>query len=188
MNQLEIVRSQIAQELPQSTLRVDRPAKPHGAWWLDADFEGHSVTVEWRPGRGFGISASEDPGYGEGPDETYADAAAATERVLDLLRRRANTKPPRETILKRLREIRRVSQQTLASSLKVTQATVSKMERRSDMYISTLRRTIAALGGELEIRARFPEGVVKISQFEDLAQEPVESSRRGIPNRLKTTL
>jgi len=36
------------------------------------------------------------------------------------------------------------------------------------MYISTLRRFIEAMGGELDIRAHFPEGDVRINQFEDL--------------------
>ena len=42
------------------------------------------------------------------------------------------------------------------------------MEKRADMYISTLRRFIEAMGGQLEIRAHFPDGDVKINQFEDL--------------------
>lgn len=49
--------------------------------------------------------------------------------------------------------------------MNINQAAVSKMERRTDMYISTLRDYIRAMGGELEIIATFPDGQVKIDNF-----------------------
>jgi transcriptional regulator with XRE-family HTH domain len=73
-----------------------------------------------------------------------------------------------ELPLQELRKARELSQEELAEALGVNQATISKLERRADMYISTLRRFVEALGGELEITARFREGTVRISQFEDL--------------------
>jgi DNA-binding XRE family transcriptional regulator len=73
-----------------------------------------------------------------------------------------------ELPLQELRHARQMSQEELARELGVNQATVSKLERRTDMYISTLRRFVEALGGELEITARFREGSVRIAQFEDL--------------------
>jgi len=60
---------------------------------------------------------------------------------------------------------RGLSQKTLAGVLHVDQASISKMERRTDMYISTLRSHIEAMGGELEIVAHFPDGIVKITNF-----------------------
>lgn len=69
--------------------------------------------------------------------------------------------------LAELREARRLTQEELAGLLGNRQAAVSKVERRADMYVSTLRRYIEALGGELEIVARFPEGEVRITQFEE---------------------
>ena len=53
-----------------------------------------------------------------------------------------------------------------AKILGVNQAAVSKLERRADMYVSTLQDFVKALGGELKISTRFPEGSVEISQFE----------------------
>ena len=50
----------------------------------------------------------------------------------------------------------------------MNQAAVSKMERRADMYVSTLQDFVRAVGGELKITARFPEGTVEISQFESV--------------------
>ena len=73
-----------------------------------------------------------------------------------------------------LRTARSMTQENLARTLGVNQAAVSKMERRADMYVSTLREFISAMGGELEITARFPEGSVRISQFEDV--QPKSSS------------
>jgi hypothetical protein len=62
--------------------------------------------------------------------------------------------------------------------LKVGQPAVAKLERRTDMYVSNLRRYIEALGGSLEITARFPEGAVSITNFGDLGndQEPGDGS------------
>jgi hypothetical protein len=52
-----------------------------------------------------------------------------------------------------------------------TRPAVSKMERRTDMYVSTLQDLIKAMGGELKITANFPEGSVEINQFAD-ARKP----------------
>lgn len=70
--------------------------------------------------------------------------------------------------LQELRKARRLSQVALAKKLKAQQATICKLERRADMYVSSLRQYIGAMGGELEIIARFPEGAVRINQFRDL--------------------
>ena len=55
-----------------------------------------------------------------------------------------------------------------ARTLKVGQPAVAKLEKRADVYVSNLRRYIAALGGTLEITARFPEGEVNITNFSDI--------------------
>ena len=70
--------------------------------------------------------------------------------------------------LEELRDALRMTQQELAQTLNVDQSAVSKLEHRTDMYVSTLQRCIAAMGGQLEIRAVFPTGTVRISQFESL--------------------
>lgn len=73
-----------------------------------------------------------------------------------------------EMPLNELRRARGLSQKMLAEHLHVKQPAIAKMEQRTDMYISTLRSHIAAMGGELEITAHFPEGTVKISNFSKL--------------------
>ncbi len=73
-----------------------------------------------------------------------------------------------EMPLHELRRARGLSQKALADVLHVRQPSIAKMERRTDMYMSTLRSHIEAMGGELEIVARFPEGTVKIENFAGL--------------------
>jgi transcriptional regulator with XRE-family HTH domain len=69
--------------------------------------------------------------------------------------------------LDELRTAREFTQAELSQVLKVDQGSISKLERRTDMYIGTLRRYIEAMGGSLQIRAVFPDGEVLIKQFED---------------------
>jgi transcriptional regulator with XRE-family HTH domain len=73
-----------------------------------------------------------------------------------------------EMALDELRTALDLTQEQLAEVLHVRQAAISKVERRSDMFISTLRKIIEAMGGELEIRAILPGGIVRISQFGEL--------------------
>lgn len=75
-----------------------------------------------------------------------------------------------EMTLRDLRKAREYSQQAVGEKLHVNQSEVSKIERRTDMYLSTLRDYIESLGGELDIVARFPDRPpVRINQFETLA-------------------
>jgi DNA-binding XRE family transcriptional regulator len=80
--------------------------------------------------------------------------------------------------LNQLREARSLTQANLASILGINQGSVSKMEKRTDMYVSTLRSFIQAMGGQLQIKAVFPEGEVQIEQFENVAVPPADSKPR----------
>ena len=73
-----------------------------------------------------------------------------------------------EMPLQDLRQAKQLSQARMAEILETKQANISRIERRTDMYISTLRSYIEAMGGELDIVARFPEGGVHINQFRDI--------------------
>jgi hypothetical protein len=71
-------------------LSLDCPADSGLFGWLDVRSKGRLVAVEWRAGRGFGVSLirpSADPlqGLFEGPDEIFSDLDAAKERILSLL-------------------------------------------------------------------------------------------------------
>ncbi|MGB7022275.1 MAG: XRE family transcriptional regulator [Candidatus Acidiferrales bacterium] len=80
----------------------------------------------------------------------------------------------REMALDELREARLLTQEQLAEQLNVRQPAVARMERRADMYVSTLRGVIKAMGGELDIRAIFPDGTVRINQFKQLRKASVK--------------
>ena len=85
--------------------------------------------------------------------ERRAINEAETERML------------REMALDQLRAARELTQQNLAQIFGVSQGSISRLERRTDMYVSTLAKFIEAMGGQLEIRAVFPDGSVRINQF-----------------------
>lgn len=73
-----------------------------------------------------------------------------------------------EMPLNELRQARGLSQKMLADVLHVQQPAIAKLEKRTDMYISTLRSHIEAMGGELEVVAKFPDGSIKIRNFAEL--------------------
>ena len=100
------------------------------------------------------------------PEERQARSAAETRRLID------------EMPLQELRRALDLTQQQVAAALGINQVAVSKMESQTDMYVSTLRRFVEAMGGELRIVAHFPEGEVAINQFqrepEPVKPEPTE--------------
>jgi DNA-binding XRE family transcriptional regulator len=83
-----------------------------------------------------------------------------------------------------LAEVRKAQQMTqvrLAEILHVNQGAVSKLEQRSDMYLSTLRSYIEAMGGHLDIRAVFPNGEVVLERLSDTAagsNAPAKTAKR----------
>ncbi len=72
-----------------------------------------------------------------------------------------------EMPLHELRRARALTQGDMAKMLKVNQPAVSKLEQRSDIYVSSLRSYIEAAGGKLKIVAEFPEGEVAITNFSE---------------------
>ncbi len=73
-----------------------------------------------------------------------------------------------EMTLHELRRARELTQTKLAHELQIGQGDVSKLERRTDMYVSTLAGYLEAVGAHLEIRAVFPDGrTVRITQFSE---------------------
>jgi transcriptional regulator with XRE-family HTH domain len=111
-------------------------------------------------------------------------------KSFDELVKRTTTKRTRERAARRAREllgelllseIRKLagkSQRELARELGIKQPSLSKLENQSDMQISTLRRIVKALGGELEVIARFPKGSVKIEQ-PDMAHSRTARKRQA---------
>lgn len=85
--------------------------------------------------------------------ERQARNARAADEILDTLP------------LYELRRARRMTQTEVAGRLQMSQSEVSRLERRADVYLSTLRRYISSLGGELQIRAIFDDREVVVSQL-----------------------
>ena len=75
-----------------------------------------------------------------------------------------------EMPLNELRRARALTQGDMAKMLKVNQPAVSKLEQRADIYVSSLRSYIEAVGGKLKIIAEFPEGEVAITNFSEVGE------------------
>ena len=72
-----------------------------------------------------------------------------------------------EMLLAEIRKAVGLTQDDLAAALGIKQPSLSKLESQNDMQITTLRRIIRALGGELELVAHLPGGDIRISQFNE---------------------
>ena len=70
-----------------------------------------------------------------------------------------------ELLLREIRQLTGKSQQQVADVLGIKQPSLSKLERQADIQLSTLHKLVQAMGGKLEVLARFPKGTVKIEQF-----------------------
>lgn len=70
-----------------------------------------------------------------------------------------------EMLLAEIRKLVGLTQEDLAGTLGITQPSLSKLENQDDIQVSTLRRLIEALGGQLELIAHLPQGDIRISQF-----------------------
>lgn len=84
-----------------------------------------------------------------------------------------------EMTLAELRKAHKMSQETIAELLNIKQGNISEMERRTDVYVSTLRRYVKAMGGRLEVRAVFGDTAVRIKKFSGL--EAVKITRTAPP-------
>lgn len=87
------------------------------------------------------------------PEDVRARAEAEARHILAEMR------------LSELRAARELTQKEIARRLHKSQSAVSQIEGRADMYLSTLREYVRAMGGELEIRATFPDTTVRLDQF-----------------------
>lgn len=96
-----------------------------------------------------------------------ANISARTKELLD------------EMPMQDLRRAMQLSQEQIAAELGIKQGSVSKLERRTDLYISTLRRYVEAMGGDLELRANFPEGSVSISSLGEI-EESINEPAQGV--------
>ena len=95
------------------------------------------------------------------PERRTANEAAAKEMLAEMP-------------MHALRDALHFTQQQLAEELSIKQGSISKLEHRPDHLVSTLRRFVIAMGGELELRAHFPTGTVSVTKLGD--DDDVEKS------------
>lgn len=80
--------------------------------------------------------------------------------------------------LRELRQIAGKAQAEIASALNIKQPSVSQIERQTDMYLSTLRSYVEAVGGELELTVKLPERpALRIHQLGDAGASPEAAAR-----------
>src|SRR5438552_13407504 len=93
-----------------------------------------------------------------------ASRADNVQRVREELQRMA---------LEELRGAKQLTQSDMAEMLNVPQSSITRIEQRADMYLSTLRNYIHAVGGELRIQAVFPDGAtIVIGRFGEYEERP----------------
>ncbi len=87
-----------------------------------------------------------------------------------------------EMSLRDLRKARKLTQARLAKTLGITQDSVSRLEKRSDLLISTLRKTVKAMGGDVRIVAEFPDrSPVVLSELSENEPPRKSSGKRAHP-------
>jgi DNA-binding XRE family transcriptional regulator len=163
MNKIESLRQHILRLHPGALTNLDPPLQEGGVWSLDVDLADKQLAIEWSQNTGFGISNKSFETFGETADEHITSVNEVRKRVEQLLTTEDRTAPPLPVLLSRLRERRGLTQQDLARKLGVRQATISGMERRDDVQLSTLRKIVEALGGILEVCGLFPDARYRIA-------------------------
>ena len=163
MTNVDELVKQIRKLAPAATaIEVDAPVRGGGTWWVDVRLNKSLLTIGWNASMGFGVTSLPSGGYGHGPDEFYGTPVDAAARVAELLATKKRTQPADRMTLKRLREAQRLSQGDMARRLHVSQAAVSKMERSPSPNLKVLQQWVMALGGQVQVQARFGERTVLV--------------------------
>ena len=168
MNAINKLDKMVRTQFPGVKTTVISATNPKASRFLDIEFDGYTLSVEWNPARGFGLTSHSDSCYGEGADELLINFEDARSRVVSLLKARAHTTPP--ATLKGLRKLRDITQEEIARILHIRQASVAKLENRSDVLLSTIVSVVTAMGGRLIIKVQFPDGMERELNFPNQKQ------------------
>lgn len=164
MNRLNEFLTGIETDLPGLKMDVDRhEGDEDRAAWIDLSDGNRSVTIEYRPQRGFGLyfdDGSEIDDFGSGPIELYRDLRPLINRLKKFFSGGGNTSITR---LREIREVLGVSQKQLSKAFHQEQSSISKMENRDEIFLSTLYSYIHNLGGTLEMKIHFRECDLSLS-------------------------
>jgi transcriptional regulator with XRE-family HTH domain len=104
------------------------------------------------------------------------------------IKKRAAALFAEEMTLKELRRARKITQVRVAKALGIRQEGISRLEKRSDLLLSTLRKAVKAMGGDLRLIAAFPnrEPVV-LKGITESDTKPVRTRRKPLHSRRKNT-
>lgn len=148
-------------KFPDAEIDVRKSDDPNGFQFLNLLLGDFEVAVEWKSESGFGISSfSEDSlpldGMFGTPSEWCKTEDSAFHLVASLVcdHRITRLRPMK---ISDIRQERGMSQEEVSSELSIKQATYSKLERRDDVKVSSLRRVVEAMGGKLVIQAVFED-------------------------------
>lgn len=136
-------------------IAVEKGGETGRTWWIAAELADRLVELEWRSDQGFRLYDPDSDGYGDGPIEKFREPRMAAVRTKQYLQNGEFQEAGRW--LRTMRELRGLSQEVLAAHLGIRQAAISKIEGRNEVLLSSLREVTEALGGRLEVRARFPD-------------------------------
>ena len=134
----------LKESLPRCEISVDAPDSAGGNWMLDVSMGKKRHTLEYRPGKGFGLF-QEDAGYGEGPAEIYRTPERTAQRLAQLMA--ASSGKGIHLNFKDIRELYGHSQVQLAKKVGIKQSAISRFEKRDEVKLSTLAAAVKALGG-----------------------------------------
>jgi len=157
MNELEKIKDVVVEKLPNLKWKLDIPDDESGSTWLDLNLGNDAITIEWRPNMGFGVFIDDEESYGNKPTEIYRSPEILLSRIDLLIRDKRDLK------IREIRELLGLSQEDLGKLLGQKQASISKMESRRDLMLTTMFRYIHALGGHIEIKAHFDDCDVPLS-------------------------
>ena len=91
-----------------------------------------------------------------------------------------------ELTLQDLRKAQKLTQEQMAKALNIGQDSISRLEKRSDMMLSTMRSYVEAMGGSLELVARFPKRApVIIKSIRDVSPTPKKRVKRRKPELIR---
>lgn len=158
MNTLEIIKEKISMLVPDASISLDPSETSTGSSWLDIESDNQILVIECKPSSGFGLYSSADNSYGSGPDEVYRNEESLLKRIsMLLIEHKINIK------LKEVRELLGKTQEEISIISGQKQPSISKLESRTDLQLSTIEKFVSVLGGSLEIKAHFKEFDVPIN-------------------------
>jgi len=108
-------------------------------------------------------------------DQKIDSLSAARRKKIEA---RATALIAEEMTLRELRHARKLTQVRMAKALGITQDGVSRLEKRTDLLLSTLLKTVEAMGGNLSLVAEFPDRKIVLSGISGVGPEPQAASRK----------